>query len=58
VQAEMDMSGSATDLVAAVNRVEASLQAAFPQARWVFFEPEVVRPHPSPPPQAGEGETS
>jgi cation diffusion facilitator family transporter len=40
VQAEMDMSGSASELVAAVNRVEASLQAKFPQARWVFFEPE------------------
>jgi cation diffusion facilitator family transporter len=43
VQAEMDMTGSAQDLVAAVNRVEASLQAAFPQARWVFFEPEIAR---------------
>jgi cation diffusion facilitator family transporter len=41
IQAEMDMSGSATDLVTAVNRVEASLQEKFPQARWVFFEPEV-----------------
>jgi len=43
VQAEMDMSGSAADLVAAVNRVEASLQEKFPQARWVFFEPDVVK---------------
>jgi cation diffusion facilitator family transporter len=41
VQAEMDMSGSAHDLVAAVNRVEESLQQAFPQVRWVFFEAEV-----------------
>jgi len=40
VQAEMDMSGSASDLVAAVNRVEASIQEKFPQARWVFFEPD------------------
>jgi len=43
VQAEMDMTGSAADLVAAVNRVEASLQEKFPQARWVFFEPEGAR---------------
>jgi cation diffusion facilitator family transporter len=43
VQAEMDMRGSATDLVAAVNRVEASLQERFPQAGWVFFEPDVVK---------------
>jgi cation diffusion facilitator family transporter len=43
VQAEMDMSGSAADLVAAVNRVEASLQEKFPQARWVFFEPDVKK---------------
>jgi cation diffusion facilitator family transporter len=41
VRAEMAMSGSAADLVAAVNRVEASLQEKFPQARWVFFEPDV-----------------
>jgi hypothetical protein len=39
----MDMTGSAADLVAAVNRVEASLQEKFPQARWVFFEPEGAR---------------
>lgn len=43
VQAEMDMTGSAKDLVAAVNRVEDSLQMAFPQARWVFFEAEVAK---------------
>jgi cation diffusion facilitator family transporter len=43
VQAEMDMSGSARDLVDAVNRVETSLREAFPQAHWVFFEPEVGR---------------
>jgi divalent metal cation (Fe/Co/Zn/Cd) transporter len=41
VQAEMNESGSAAALVAAINRVEASIQATFPQARWVFFEPEV-----------------
>jgi hypothetical protein len=37
----MDMRGGAAELVAAINRIEASLQAAFPQAHWVFFEPDV-----------------
>lgn len=41
VQAEMDLRGGAAELVATINRIEASLQAAFPQARWVFFEPDV-----------------
>jgi cation diffusion facilitator family transporter len=41
VQAEMAPASSADALVAAINRVEASVQAAFPQARWVFFEPDV-----------------
>ena len=41
VQAEMRESGSAAALVGSINRVEASIQAAFPQARWVFFEPEI-----------------
>lgn len=43
VQAEMRDPGSAAALVAAVNQVEASIQQAFPQARWVFFEPDVHR---------------
>jgi cation diffusion facilitator family transporter len=43
VQAELHETGSAGALVDAINRVEASLQAAFPQARWVFFEPEVKK---------------
>ena len=43
VQAEMRDPGSAAALVAAVNQVEASIQHAFPQARWVFFEPDVHR---------------
>jgi hypothetical protein len=43
VQAEMLETGSAAALIAAVNDVEASIQQAFPQARWVFFEPDVRR---------------
>jgi cation diffusion facilitator family transporter len=40
VRADMAPTASADELVAAVNRVEASLQEAFPQAHWVFFEPD------------------
>lgn len=40
VQAQMRPQGGEAELVAAINRVEAGLQAAFPQARWVFFEPD------------------
>ena len=40
VRAEMQPVATAADLIASVNRVEASLQQAFPQAHWVFFEPE------------------
>jgi hypothetical protein len=36
----MAAAASADELVAAINRVEASLQAAYPQAHWVFFEPD------------------
>lgn len=43
VQAEMRPQGGEADLVIAINRVEASVQAAFPQARWVFFEPDMKR---------------
>ncbi|MBE7421912.1 MAG: cation transporter [Zoogloeaceae bacterium] len=32
---------SGAELVARVNAVEARMQDAFPQARWVFFEPDV-----------------
>jgi len=43
VQAEMAPQASATDLVAAINVVEESIQVRWPQARWVFFEPELSR---------------
>ena len=40
VRAEMAPVDSAYDLISAINRAEASLQQAFPQAAWVFFEPD------------------
>lgn len=40
VRAEMAPVASADALVDAIDRVEASLQKAFPQAVWVFFEPD------------------
>jgi cation diffusion facilitator family transporter len=41
VQAEMQPQPGDRALVDAINRVEAALQAAFPQVTWVFFEPDV-----------------
>lgn len=43
VQAEMAPAASAAALIDSINRAEASLQAAFPQAHWVFFEPDVPK---------------
>jgi cation diffusion facilitator family transporter len=43
VQAEMAPTPSAEAMVAAINRVEESIQQVFPQARWVFFEPDVPK---------------
>jgi len=40
VRAEMAPTASADELISAINRVEASLQESFPQAHWVFFEPD------------------
>jgi len=40
VRAEMSPVASADELINAINRVEASLQQTFPQAAWVFFEPD------------------
>jgi divalent metal cation (Fe/Co/Zn/Cd) transporter len=40
VRAEMAPVATADELIAAVNRVEDSLQRTFPQAVWVFFEPD------------------
>ena len=41
VRAEMAPMESAEQLVTGINRVEDSIQTLFPQARWVFFEPDV-----------------
>jgi cation diffusion facilitator family transporter len=43
VQAEMAAFPSAEAMVTAINRVEDSVQQAFPQVRWVFFEPDVPK---------------
>jgi divalent metal cation (Fe/Co/Zn/Cd) transporter len=43
VQAQMAPQPSADALVAAINRVEHAIQTTWPQARWVFFEPELPR---------------
>lgn len=42
VKARMRPLGSDVALVEAINTVERSLHAAFPQVRWVFFEPDLA----------------
>jgi divalent metal cation (Fe/Co/Zn/Cd) transporter len=41
VKAQMNAS-TASELVAAINRVEESLRAEFPEIQWLFFEPDVA----------------
>jgi len=41
-KAHMRESQSASALIDDVNRLEADLRRAFPQIRWLFFEPDVV----------------
>ena len=41
VRAEMAPMESAEQLIAGINRVEDSIQTRFPQAHWLFFEPDV-----------------
>ncbi|MDR5801993.1 MULTISPECIES: cation diffusion facilitator family transporter [unclassified Caballeronia] len=43
VQAEMIDYASGRAMIDAINIVEEDLQQAFPQVRWVFFEPDVPR---------------
>ena len=43
VQAEMIDYDSGRAMVDAINVIEADMQARFPQVKWVFFEPDVVR---------------
>lgn len=42
VKAKMRRAAEMNDMIADINRCEASLKAAFPQVRWVFFEPDKV----------------
>jgi cation diffusion facilitator family transporter len=41
VKARMHPQPSDVDLIGAINRVERSLREAFPEVRWVFFEPDL-----------------
>jgi len=41
VKAEMHEAGSTRALVDEINAVEAAFRVRFPQASWVFFEPDV-----------------
>ena len=41
VKARMREHGSQAALIDEINRVEAAFKARFPQARWIFFEPDV-----------------
>ena len=43
VKARMTEQVSAPVLVAAINRCEGALRAAFPQVRWLFFEPDTEK---------------
>ncbi|MBK5103709.1 MAG: cation diffusion facilitator family transporter [Burkholderiales bacterium] len=43
VKARMTESDSAPVLIAAINRCERTLRAAFPQVRWLFFEPDTEK---------------
>ena len=40
-KAQMRDGLSGTELIAAINRVEAAMRAQFPEIRWSFFEPDV-----------------
>jgi len=41
VKAQMTPQASDVALVEAINRVERALRAAFPEVRWIFFEPDL-----------------
>ena len=41
VKARMTENVSALAMINAINRCERALRAAFPQVRWLFFEPDV-----------------
>ena len=41
-QSAMQPQGSELGLVDAINRVEVGFRTAFPQMRWIFFEPDIT----------------
>jgi hypothetical protein len=41
IKARMREEQAALRLVEDINQVEAAVRAAFPQVRWLFFEPDV-----------------
>jgi len=41
IKARMNHYDSATDMIAATNACEKAFKAAYPQVKWVFFEPDV-----------------
>jgi hypothetical protein len=41
VKAKMREQGSQAALIDEINRVEAAFKARFPQAQWIFFEPDL-----------------
>jgi cation diffusion facilitator family transporter len=41
VKGRMQQQGTAAELIEDINRVESELRTAFPQIKWVFFEPDV-----------------
>jgi cation diffusion facilitator family transporter len=41
IKARMQPQGSEMLLIEAINRVEAGFRAAFPEVRWIFFEPDI-----------------
>ena len=42
VKAQLRPAASAVAMVATINRIELGFRAAFPQVRWLFFEPDVA----------------
>jgi len=42
VKARMQPTGSDVALISTINAVERRLRAAFPQVRWIFFEPDLI----------------
>ena len=41
VKARMKPQGSEVALIEAINRIEATFHVAFPEVKWIFFEPDI-----------------